>query len=166
MREANIMRIAERDRIAKLQEWADKVGADEEAMRDIVTTVDPVPRPYQSVESPPQAPLDDDNNNQHGKPSQEEAEKKYGDPSSEDEDDDDDDDDDDTDDDDDDVNTDDADADDDDNNDDDYDNNEDDDDDDDDDKSNSDTVENPVVKSKKSKPLAILVEWRSFGWRY
>ena len=28
MREANIMRIAERDRIAKLQEWADKVGAD------------------------------------------------------------------------------------------------------------------------------------------
>ena len=28
MREANIMRIAERNRIAKLQEWADKVGAD------------------------------------------------------------------------------------------------------------------------------------------
>ena len=45
MREANIMRIAERDRIAKLQEWADKVGADEEEMREMVATVDPVQRP-------------------------------------------------------------------------------------------------------------------------
>ena len=150
MREANIMRIAERDRIAKLQEWADKVGADEEEMREMVATVDPVKRPYQSVESPPQAPLDDDNNNQHGKQSQEEAEENNGGPSSEDDDDDDegDDDTDDVDDDDDNNNDDDDDEDDDDNDDD--DNSEDD-----DDKSNSDTVETPVVKSKKSKPLAI-----------
>ena len=76
MRDANIIRIAERDRIAKLQEWADKVGAEEVEMSEMAVTVDPVKRPYQSVDSPPQAPLDDDNNNQHGKQSQEEAEKK------------------------------------------------------------------------------------------
>ena len=76
MREANKMRLAERERIAQLQDWADKVGADEEEMRDLVTSANPNQRPYQSVESPPPAPLDDDNNNQHGKQSQEEAEKK------------------------------------------------------------------------------------------
>ena len=45
MREANKMRLAERERIAKLQDWADKVGADEEEMRDLVASVDPQSTP-------------------------------------------------------------------------------------------------------------------------
>ena len=90
MREANKMRIAERERIAKLQGWADKVGADEEEMRDLFASADPNPRPYQSVESPPPAPLDDDNNNQNVKQSQEEKEEDTDTSSSDDDDDDDD----------------------------------------------------------------------------
>ena len=90
-REANKLRIAERERIAKLQEWADKVGADEEEMRDIVASVDTTQRPYQSVESPPPTPLDDNNNNQDVKQSQEEKEENNNDSSSEEDDDDDDD---------------------------------------------------------------------------